>query len=201
MKLFYTPGACSLSPHIVLNELGLAHTLEKVDLKTKQTEHGSDFRLINPKGQVPTLQLDDGSILTEGVAIVQYLADQCPEAGLQPAPGTRAHYHLLEVLNFIATELHKGWGGLFNPAMPADYRQQVLQRIAGQLEGINQQLTDAPYACGDAFSIADAYLFTILGWSKWLHIDLAPYPQVQAYLSRIQARPAVQATLQAEGLL
>ncbi|MGL5533608.1 MAG: glutathione S-transferase N-terminal domain-containing protein, partial [Plesiomonas shigelloides] len=98
MKLLYTPGACSLSPHIVLNELGLDHTLEKVDLKTKQTEHGSDFRLINPKGQVPTLQLDDGSILTEGVAIVQYLADQCPEAGLQPAPGTRAHYHLLEVL-------------------------------------------------------------------------------------------------------
>ncbi|MGL4269493.1 MAG: glutathione transferase GstA [Plesiomonas sp.] len=201
MKLFYTPGACSLSPHIVLNELGLPYSVEKVDLKTKQTELGADFRHINPKGQVPALQLEDGGVLTEGVAILQYLADQCPQAHLQPAPGTRAHYHLLEVLNFIATELHKGWGSLFNPAMPAEYRQQVLARINGQLTALEQQLTAAPYACGDEFSIADAYLFTILNWSKPLAIALTPYPQVQAYLSRIQSRPAVQATLQAEGLL
>ncbi|MGL4855963.1 MAG: glutathione transferase GstA [Plesiomonas sp.] len=201
MKLFYTPGACSMSPHIVLNELGLPHSVEKVDLRAKKTEHGDDFLAINPKGQIPTLLLDDGTILTEGVAIVQYLADQCPNNALTPPAGSRAHYHLLESLNYVATELHKTWGSLFNPAMPAEWREVVLTRIQGQLAYLDQQFSKQEYVTGATFSIADAYMFTVLGWATPLKIDFAPYPHVQAYLARIGARPAVQQTLKAEGLI
>ena len=201
MKLYYAPGACSLSPHIVATEAGIPVELEKVDLANHKTESGQDFTAINPKGYVPTLRLDDGSILTEGPAIVQYLADQKPATGLAPAAGTLERYRLQEWLTFIGTELHKTFGTLFNKASGEDAKQTANTNIAKRLSYLNDQLTNRQFLLGSNFTVADAYAFTIVNWTNFVGIDLKPYPNVQAYMARIGARPKVHDTLKAEGLV
>jgi len=201
MKLFFAPGACSLSPHIVLRESGLPFELEQVNLATKQTKSGADFRSINAKGYVPTLKLDDGQVLTEGPAIVQYIADRKPETKLAPAAGTVERYRLQEWLNFISTELHKGFSPLFNPKVPDEYKQMVRDNLTNRFEFVAKHLgSGGPYLMGETFTVADAYLFTTLSWTKFVNFDLAKWPALQAYAARVAARPAVQAALQAEGL-
>lgn len=201
MKLYFSPGACSLSPHIVCREAGLAVELVKVDLRTKQTEHGDDYFQINPNGYVPALVLDDGSVLTEGPAIVQYLADQVPDKRLAPPNGTMERYRLQSLLNFITAELHKSMGVFFNPNASAEWKEAVTALLQRRLAYVNDLLMQHPYASGDDFTVADAYLFTILSWSKPLKIDLSPWPRLGDYLDRIAARPAVQEARRAEGLL
>ena len=198
MKLYFSPGACSLSPHIVLHELGLPFEAVQVDLKSKRLKDGADFWKINPKGYVPTLQLDDGAILTEGPAIVQYLADQKPTAGLAPANGTFARYRLQEWLNFISTELHKQFSPLFNPASTDAVKQAQQERLAERFREIVAAMGAAPYLLGDQFTVADAYLYTVLTWAGIVGVDLAPYPALQAFMKRVETRPAVKATLAAE---
>ncbi|AIJ10149.1 MULTISPECIES: glutathione transferase GstA [Edwardsiella] len=200
MKLFYKSGACSLSPHIVLREAGLDFTIESVDLASKRTEHGSDYLRINPKGQVPALLLDDGSLLTEGVAIVQYLADRVPDRALIPPQETLARYHAIEWLNYIATEIHKGFSPLFNPRQPQESKAIARAALEKQFHYLNGVLSERPYLLGPSFSVADAYLFTTLCWAKAMHFDLAVWPALADYMARIAARPAVDATLSAEGL-
>ncbi len=201
MKLYYSPGACSLSPHIVLREGGFDFQLERVDLKSSVTETGADYKAINPNGYVPALQLDDGQVLTEGPAIVQYLADRVPEKRLVPPAGTMERYRLMEWLNFISTELHKGFGALFNPKLPDEAKAIIKSQLVSRIEHANRLLSGKTYAMGDTFTVADAYLFTVLGWGKYVGIDLAPWPVLTAYLGRVGARPAVQAALAAEGLI
>jgi glutathione S-transferase len=201
MKLYYRPGACSLSPHIVLREAGLPFTATKVDLKTKAMDDGGDFRKINEKGYVPTLQLDDGSILTEGPAIVQYVADQAPATGLAPANGTLARYHLQEWLNFISTELHEQFSPLFSPDSTDAVKDAQRAKIGGRFDYIVKKMGSQPYLTGDTFTVADAYLFTVLSWTKWVGIDLAQWPALAAYSARVAARPKVQEALKAEGLV
>lgn len=200
MKLFYSPGACSLSPHILLREAGLTFTPVRVDLKTHKTEDGADFYAISAKGYVPALQLDDGSMLTEGVAIDLWIADQAPAAGLAPRDGMD-RYRMIELLTFIATEVHKNMGGLFVPGLPDATREMITQRLTARLGLIEQQLAGRTWLTGEQFSAADAYLFTVAGWAKWVKFDLSPWPQLGAYLARVAARPAVQAALKAEGLI
>jgi glutathione S-transferase len=201
MKLYYTPGACSLSPHIVLREAGLAFESEKVDLGTKKTETGKDFNTINPKSYVPALVLDDGTILTEGPAIVQYVADKAPQSKLAPANGTLERYRLQEWLNFISTELHKNFGPLFNPAFPEDAKKMLRDNIGKRFNNLRPTLEKGPFLMGEQFTAADAYLFTVLSWTRFTKVDLTPYPWMQAYQERVAARPQVQAALKAEGLL
>lgn len=201
MKLYYTPGACSLSPHIVLLEAGLPFTLEKVDLRTKKTEKGTAFGTINSKGSVPTLVLDDGRMLTEGAAIVQYLADQKPESGLAPRAGTFERYQLMEALNFIATELHKNFAPLFNPATVAEAKAAALANLDAKLGWLAGNLGNRNYVVGDTFTVADAYLFTVLSWSSHVGVDLSKHHVLTAYLARIGHRPKVQEALKAEGLI
>jgi glutathione S-transferase len=201
MKLYFSPGACSLSPHIVLRELGMDFELEQVDLATKQTKSGADFKAVNPKGYVPALKLDDGQVLTEGPAIVQYLADKKPEKKLVPAAGTMERYREQEWLNYITSELHKGIGSLFNKAMPDDFKKTLKETtIPTRLGVLAGKLDGNPYLMGDSFTVADAYLFTILSWTAPLGIDLGKWPTLTAYQERVAARPAVQAALKAEGL-
>lgn len=200
MKLYYKAGACSLSPHIVLREAGLDFTLIKVDLATKKTEQGDDFLQVNPKGQIPTLLLDDGAILTEGVAIVQYIADQKTDRQLLPETGTLARYHALEWLNYIATELHKGFSPLFNPKTPDEFKTLTREALSKKFAYVNASLKDKPYLLGSRFSVADAYLFTVMGWAKALKFDLSELHDLTAYLDRVASRPAVDAALVAEGL-
>lgn len=201
MKLYYTPGACSLAPHIVLCELGLPHTLEKVDLAGHRTASGADFYSINPKGYVPTLELGEGQRLTEVAAILQYLAELKPAAGLLPAVGTLERAHVLEWLTFISSEIHKSLGALFNPAIGAEWKAAVLANVDRRLGFVDQALSGHDYLCGNQFCIADAYLFTIVSWTGFMHIDLAPWPALAAFQQRVAARPAVQQAMQAEGLL
>ena len=201
MKLYYAPGACSLAPHIVLNEAGLPFTLVKADLKAHRLEDGSDYYQTSSKGQVPVLELDDGERLTEGPAITQYLADQVPEKKLAPANGTMARYRLQEWLNFVTSELHKGIGGMFNPLMPDDGKAVLRARASDKLKWVDQQLEGKQYLMGDAFSIADAYLFTVTNWTAHTGIDISGLKNLGAFQARMSARPAVQATLKAEGLL
>lgn len=202
MKLYYAPGACSLSPHIVLREGGFDFTLEKVDLGTKKTETGRDYREINPKGYVPALELDDGSILTEGPAIVQYLADRVPERGLAPANGTMERYRLQEWLNYISTELHKTWSPLFRPDAPDAWKQACRETLRHRYGIVERALADGrPYLMGEAFTVADAYLFTVTNWARFVDFDLSPFPALRTYQERVAARPAVQEALRAEGLL
>ncbi len=200
MKLYYSPGACSLSPHIVAREAGLPIDLIKVDLAAKKTESGGDFRAVSPKGQVPTLALDSGEILTEGAAIVQYLADKAPASGLAPAAGTMERYRLVEWLNYVASEMHKGYSPLWNPKTPDAYKEMAKANLAARYAYLNDHLAKRAYLMGDKFSVADAYLFTVTGWAKHVGVDLSPYPHVNAYLGRIAARPKVQEALKAEGL-
>lgn len=201
MKLYYFPGACSLAPHIVLREAGLPFELEKVDLGSRQTDTGADYRTVNPKGYVPALQLHNGDVLTEAPVVLQYIADQAPDRQLLPAAGTMARYRAIEWLNFIATEVHKTLGMLFKPGLP-DETKQMLHALAGtRLDLIEKQLQGRDYLTGNQFSVADAYLTTVLGWSHLLQFDLARWPTVQSYLQRVAARPAVQAAMVAEGLI
>jgi len=200
LKLYYSPGACSLAPHIVLRELGLPFDLERVDTKAGKTEKGTDFRSVNPKGYVPALQLDDGQVLTEGPVITQYLADRKPDARLAPAAGTLERYRLAEWLNYLTSEMHKSVGSLFNKEMPDAWRSWTKESVGKKLEFLSQRLAGRSYLLGEQFTVADAYLFVILGWTKWVGVDLARWPALGAYAGRIAARPAVQAALQAEGL-
>lgn len=201
MKLYFSPGACSLSPHIVAREAGLDVTAVKVDMRGKKTDVGDDYLAINEKGQVPALGLDDGSVLTEGVAIVQYLADKKPESKLAPANGTMERYRLQEWLNFVSTELHKGFSPLFNPATSDEQKAATKATLAKKFAYLEKHLAGKPYLTGDTFTVADAYLFTILGWAAFTHVDLSPFPTLVAYQARVAARPAVQAALRAEGLI
>ena len=201
MKLYYAPGACSLSPHIALREAGQAFDLEKVDLKAKKTASGEDFAAVNPKGYVPALRLDNGDVLTEASTIVQYVAGKKPEARLAPVAGTPERYRLQEWLNFIATEVHKGTSPLFNPATPDAYKQMATDRLGQRYDYLAKELAKKPYLMGENFTVADGYLFTILNWANFVKIDLGKWPALQAYQARVAARPAVQAALKAEGLL
>jgi glutathione S-transferase len=200
MKLYMSPGACSLSPHIVLHETGLPFDVEPVNLGTKVTKSGTDYRTINAKGSVPALQLDTGEVLTEGPAIVQYLADRKPESKLAPAVGSAERYRLQEWLNYISSEIHKGFSPLFNPQIPAEWREVVVGNLAKRFDFLSEKLKDRSYLMGDTFTVADAYLFTILSWTKNLKMDLSKWPTLTAYLKRVAERPAVQSALKAEGL-
>ncbi|MBX6425425.1 MAG: glutathione transferase GstA [Variibacter sp.] len=201
MKLYYSPGACSLSPHIVAREAGVPIELERVDNRAKKTASGADYWQINPKGQVPALQLDDGDILTEGPAIVQYIADLAPQAGLVPPAGTRERYHVLEWLNFVTSELHKNFTPLFRPNTPDDYKPVAKENLANRFNYVEKHLAGRQYLMGDQFTAADAYLFTVLRWTTIQHIDLSGWPNIVAYVARVAARPKVEEALRAEGLL
>lgn len=201
MKLYYSPGACSLSPHIVLLELGLPFSMEKVDLKSKKTEKAIDYLTINSKGSVPALQLDDGKVLTEGPAIVQFLADQKPESGLAPRAGTFERYRLVEILNYITSEVHKNFSPLFNPATSADWKKAAVEALGKKFDWLSGHLGEKKHLLGDEFTVADAYLFTVLGWSGHVGIDLGKWPVLAAYHARVAARPKVHEALKAEGLV
>jgi glutathione S-transferase len=200
MKLFYSPGACSLSPHIVLREAGVDVALERVDLKSKTTAAGADFTAINPKGQVPTLQLDSGEILTEGPVIVQYLSDLNPAAGLTGAPGSMTRWRVLEWLNHITSELHKGFSPLFRPNTPDAYKEIARANLAAKFDALEKHMAGRQFLTGDAFTAADAYLFTVMNWGRFTGIDIARWPTLAAWHARVAARPKVQEALAAEGL-
>jgi glutathione S-transferase len=200
MKLYYSPGACSLSPHIALHEAGLTFEAIAAPTKTHKLPDGTDYYTINPLGYVPLLELDDGTRLTEGPAIVQYIADQVPAKKLASAYGTIERYRLMSWLTFIGTELHKGFSPLFNPATPEDYKAIAKDRLMSRLRWVNEQLEGKTYLMGDDFTVADPYLFTVTNWGQYVGVDLSPYPNLVAYRARVAARPAVQAALKAEGL-
>jgi len=189
-----------MAPHIVLSEAGFKFDLEKVDIPNKKTESGGDFWSINPKGYVPALRLDDGQVLTEVGVICQYLADQKPESALAPKSGTMERYRLLEVLNFVATEIHKQIGALFNPKMTAEMKEVQLGVIERRFNALEKSLAGKQYSTGDKFTVADAYLFTVLNWTNLHKIDLGKWPNIKSFMSRVAARPAVRETLKAEGL-
>jgi glutathione S-transferase len=201
MKLYYAPGACSLSPHIVSRELGIPVELKKVNTKDKTVEGGGDYRQVNPRGYVPALVLDDGEILTEGPAIVQYLADRRPEAGLAPQAGSFERYRLQEWLNFLTSEIHKTFSPLFKPTTPEEYKKITKENLAGRFDWLDQQLAGKDYLMGSQFTVADAYLFVLLGWTRPTQIDLAKWPNLAAFHKRVGARPKVKEALEAEGLL
>ena len=201
MKLYYSPGACSLSPHITLHESGLAFEHVLAPTKTHQLEDGTDYYSINPLGYVPLLELDDGTRLTEGPAIVQYIADQVPAKKLAPANGTLERYKLQSWLNFISTELHKGFSPLFNPATPADYKPMVIDKLVSRLKWVDGQLAGKQYLMGDAFSVADPYLFTVTNWAPRVGVDSTGFANIASFRKRMAARPAVQAAMKHEGLL
>ena len=200
MKLYYSPGACSLSPHIVLREAGLSFDLVKKDLHSQTREDGSDYRTVNPKGYVPALVLDDGQVLTEGPAIVQYLADQVPGKKLAPPAGTLERVRLQEWLNYITSELHKTFSPLFNKQASEDWKAAARALLDRRIDYVAKALEGRNYLMGDTFTVADCYLFTVLNWAAWVKVDLSRWPGASEYLKRVAARPAVQAALQAEGL-
>ncbi|MES1981139.1 MAG: glutathione transferase GstA [Pseudomonadota bacterium] len=201
MKLYYLPGACSLASHIALYETGLPFEADKVIKATKMTAGGEDFMQLNPKGYVPAIRLDDGSVLTEGGAVLQYIADQKPGSGLAPAAGTMERYRLQEWLTFISSEIHKSFSPFFNPATTEEAKTNLRNLLGKRLGYVETQLANKAHLMGDKFTVADAYLFVVLGWSGRAEFDLAPFPEIQQYLLRVGARPAVQAAMKAEGLL
>ena len=201
MKLYFSPGACSLSPHIILHETGLPFTTEKVDLRSKQTASGADYAVINPKGYVPALETDDGVLLTEGPAIVQYLADKVPEKNLAPAIGSIERYQLMGWLNFIGTEIHKNYSPLFNPASPDESKSNARANLTKRYGYVERMLEGREYLVGTGFSVADGYLFVVTNWAGNLKLDLSAFPNIAAFQKRISARPAVQQAMKAEGLL
>ena len=201
MKLYYSPGACSLSPHIALREAGLSFSLHKVDLKEKKVESGEDFDRVNGKGYVPALQLDSGEVITEGPAIVQYIADQKPAAGLAPACGSIDRYRVQEWLNFTTSELHKSFGPIFRPTTPDAYKTISKENLSKRFDWLDKQLAGKQYLMGDKFTVADAYLFTVLRWTTRINMDLAKWPNLKAYVDRVAARPKVQEAMKAEGLI
>ena len=200
MKLFFSPGACSMSPHIVAQELGIPLTLVKVDTATKKLADGSDYWPINPKGYVPAIELDNGEILTEGPAIVQYLADRKPDAKLVPPAGTLERYRVQEMLGYINSELHKTYSPLFRPTTPPETRKEREEYLRKRYKLIDERLAKGPYLFGEQFTVADAYLFTVTNWANFIKLDLNEFPNLLAFQARVAARPAVQATLVAEGL-
>ncbi len=200
MKLYYSPGACSLSPHIALHEAGLAFEAIVASTKTHQLPDGTDFYTINPLGYVPVLELDDGERLREGAAIVQYIADQAPEKNLAPANGTLARYRLQEWLNFIGSEIHKNYSPLFSPKTPEDYKPLVRAALLARLAWVDAQLADKDYLLGE-FSVADAYLYTTSRWARLVSVDTSALTHLAAFQERMEARPGVKAALRAEGLL
>ncbi len=201
MKLYYSPGACSLAPHIVLVESGLPFELVKADLKTHKLVDGTDYYAVTPRGYVPLLEFDNGERLSEGPAITQYIADQVPEKNLAPANGTMARYRTQEMLNFITSELHKGIGANFNPAMPEEAKVLMRAKALDRLKWVDGQLEGKQYLMGETFNIADAYLFTVTNWTSHVGIDISGLKNLGAFQARMFARPAVQAAMKAEGLL
>ena len=201
MKLYYSPGACSFSPHIALREAGLPFELVKKELHSKTLEDGSDFRAINPKGYVPVLAFDDGQLLTEGPAIVQYIADRVPDKKLAPPADTMERYRLQEWLNYITSELHKTFSPLFNKKASEDWKAAARELLDRRIDFVAKALEGRDYLMGDTFTVADCYLFTVLNWGSWVKIDLSRWPNVAEYMKRIAARPTVQEALKAEGLL
>lgn len=201
MKLYFSPGACSMSPHIVANELGIKLTLEKVDTSTKKVADGSDYWEVNPKGYVPALRLDNGEVLTEGPAIVQYLADSKPDAKLAPANGTLERYRLQEMLGYINSELHKTYNPLFNPKTTPETKQEREDYLRKRYGLLEQRLAGKQYLFGDQFTVADAYLFTVTNWANFVKLDLSAFPNLLAFQKRVADRPAVQAAMVAEGLI
>jgi glutathione S-transferase len=201
MKLYYSPGACSLSPHIALLEAGLPYDLVKVDLRAKKLENGDDFLQINPKGQVPALSLDSGELVTEGPVIVQMIADKAPAKNLAPARDSAERYKLLEWLNFITGELHKNFSPLFNPAIPDEVKNFFRDRIMGKFRYLDTQLAGRDYLMGKQFTVADGYLYTMLRWADGHKFDLAALKNLMAFKARVDARPKVQEALTKEGLM
>jgi len=201
MKLYYSPGACSLSPHIALSEAGLAADIVKVNLKEKKTESGDDFLKVNAKGQVPTLVLDNGETLTEGPAIVQYIADKAPDKKLAPACDSTERYRLQEWLNLITSELHKSFSPLFNAAMPDEAKNIYRDKIGKTFTFVDEKLAGKDYLMGSQFTVADGYLFTMLRWALGMKFDLAQYKNLKAYFDRVHARPKVREAMLAEGLI
>ena len=201
MKLYYSPGACSLSPHIALLEAGLEAGLVQVDLKSHKLDGGDDYYGVHVKGYVPLLELDDGQRLSEGPAIVQYIADRNPASGLAPAAGTLERYRLQEWLNFITSELHKSFSPLFDAAAPAEWKEIVKQRLGKRFDWLAEQLAGKDYLMGAQFTVADGYMFTVLNWTQWVGIDLKRWPVLAAYAARVAARPKVHEAMKAEGLV
>ncbi|MED5620997.1 glutathione transferase GstA [Ideonella sp. BN130291] len=200
MKLYYSPGACSLSPHILLHEAEMPFEAHLASTKTHKLADGSDYYQINPKGYVPTLEFDDGQRLTEGPAIVQWIADQVPHKRLAPPAGTLERYRLMEWLNYITAELHKGFGVLFNPAMPEEAKALMRLKLADRFRFVDQALASRPYLLGQDFGAADAYLYVVTRWAAPMQVDLAGFEHMARFMERVAARPAVQRALQAEGL-
>ena len=201
MKLYYSPGACSLSPHITLLEAGLAFEPVRAPTKTHKLDDGTDYYAINPLGYVPLLELDDGTRLTEGPAIAQYIADQVPDKKLAPANGTIERAQVQSWLNFISSEVHKGFSPLFNPATPAEYKTIAIDKLMTRLNWLDQQLAGKQYLMGDAYSVADPYLFTVTNWAPRVGVDITGLANLTAFRARVAARPAVQAAMKQEGLL
>lgn len=201
MKLYFTPGACSLAAHIVLREAGYDFELEKVDLAKKRTDSGKDYFKINPNGYVPTLRTDDGELMSEAAVILQFLADKKPRAHLAPKAGTLERYRLLEWLNFTATEIHKTLGAFFNPAMTPEWREALIAKFHQRLDRLSKHFRRNKYLMGDEFTIADAYLFTVLNWVNAHRIDISRRPEVQKYMKRIGERESVREAMEVEGLI
>jgi len=201
MKLYYSPGACSLAPHIVSREAGLPVELIKVDLGARKTEKGEDYLAINSKGYVPAVRLDDGQVMTEVATLLQYLADQKPQSNLIPAFGTPERYRAMEWLNFIGSEIHKGFGPLWDPKISADAKTAIKGKLASRLKWLDRELEGREYLAGKQFSVADAYAFTVLNWASMLDVDLKHYPNIRAFMERIASRPKVKEAMRAEGLL
>lgn len=201
MKLYYSPGACSLASHIALYETGLPFETDQIIKTTKMTTGGEDFMQINPKGYVPAIKLDDGSILTEGAAVLQYIADQKPGSGLAPKAGTMERYRLQEWLTYISSEIHKSFSPMFSKDAAEEVKSYARNMLGKRLGYAETQLANKPYLMGDHFTVADAYLFVVVSWSKHVSFDLSPFPKIKEYLARIAARPAVQAAMKAEGLI
>lgn len=201
MKLYFSPGACSMAPHIVLREAGYRFDLDKLDRATKRTASGEDYTQINPNGYVPAFRLDGGQVLTEAAVILQYLADQKPESGLAPKAGTLERYRLMEWLNFITSEVHKTLGALFNPKVTPEWRENQVTLFGRRCDYLAKALGNKPFLMGDKFSIADAYLYTVLSWTGFLKVDMGTWPTLKDYMARINARPAVKEAMRAEGLI
>ncbi len=200
MQLYFSPGACSLASHITLREAGLPFDLKRADPKTKKLEDGSDYFAINSKGAVPALKLDNGQVLTEGVAIMQYVADQKPESGLAPKNGTLERYRVQEWLNYITSEVHKSFSPLWNPSADPAVKAYASENLFKKFDWVNGQLAGKKFLTGDTFTVADAYLFTVVNWTNFLCIDLAKWPALKEFQARVAARPKVQEAMAAEGL-
>jgi glutathione S-transferase len=201
MKLYYAPGACSLAPHIVAREAGIKIDLDQLNWADMKTASGENFLEVNPKGYIPTLRLDDGSLLTETGVLIQYLADQNPEAGLIPKAGTMERYRVMEAINFVSTELHKAFGPLWNKDNTKEVHDAAKKQLAKRFDYLEKIFAKTPFITGDNFTVADAYLFTILNWTNFHAIDVSPWPKVKDFMARVSARPKVQEALKAEGLI